>query len=405
MIKIAILGFGVIGRGVFDIVTANSKRLYKAAGQEITVAKVVDIRDLSQTPAASVATKDFSEVLADEEISLVVECMGGHTIAYEFTKKALEAKKSVVTSNKEVVACYGDELMALSEKMGVSYLFEASVGGGIPIIHPMKYCLWANNIKSISGILNGTTNFMLTMMNEKGASFDEALKTAQELGYAEKVPTADIDGFDAARKIAILSSIALGSHIALEDVSLIEGIRNITSQDVALAAKCGAVIKLLARSVINDGKAYIYVAPHLIDQSHPLASTNDVFNAVCVSCDMLGDAMFYGKGAGALPTASAVVSDVIEAVRFGAKAPVWSSKKEGVSLDVNTLSASFFVRCAPQGAQGLKALVEILNSPRILTGENDEYLAFTVSDITLSELKEKLEKTSFTPLSVIRIFD
>ncbi len=405
MLKIAILGFGVIGRGVFDIITENSERIRKAAGDDITVAKVVDIRDLSGTPAAAVATKDFSDVLADEEISLVVECMGGHTIAYEFSKKALEAKKSVVTSNKEVVACYGDELMALANKMGVSYLFEASVGGGIPIIHPMKYCLWANNVKSISGILNGTTNFMLTMMNEKGASFDEALKTAQELGYAEKVPTADVDGFDAARKIAILSSIALGSHISLEDVSVVEGIRNIDTADVALAAKCNMVIKLLARSIIEDGKAYIYVAPHLIDTYHPLANTNDVFNAVCVNCDMLGDAMFYGKGAGSLPTASAVVSDIIEAYCFGAKAPVWSAKIEGVSLDVKSLPASFFVRCAPQGAEALKAIVEVFGSPRILTDENDEYLAFTVDNLTETKLKEKLEKAGTSPLSVIRIFN
>lgn len=405
MLKIAILGFGVIGKGVFDIVSENSEKLRKEAGVEITVAKVVDIRDLSGTPAASVATKDFSDVLNDKDISVVVECMGGHTVAYEFSKKALEAKKSVVTSNKEVVACYGDELMALADKMGVSYLFEASVGGGIPIIHPMKYCLWANNIKSISGILNGTTNFMLTMMNEKGASFDEALKTAQELGYAEKVPTADVDGFDAARKIAILSSIALGSHISLEDVSHVEGIRNITTADVTLAAKCGMAIKLLARSIIENGKAYIYVAPHLIKDSHPLASVNDVFNAVCVNCDMLGDAMFYGKGAGALPTASAVVSDVIEAYRFGSAKPVWSEKKQDVCLDVRSLPSSFFVRCNPLSADGLKELVGVFASPRILTDENDEYLAFTVSELTEEKLTEKLSALGLKPLSVIRVLD
>ncbi len=404
MIKIAILGYGVIGRGVFDIISENSKRLSKAAGDGITVKKVVDIRDLSGTPAAAVATKDFAEVLCDDEISVVVECMGGHTIAYEFSKKALEAKKSVVTSNKEVVACYGDELMALATKNGVSYLFEASVGGGIPLIHPMKYCLWANNIKSISGILNGTTNFMLTMMNSNGASFDDALKKAQELGYAEKDATADVDGFDAARKIAILSSIALGSHISLEDVSFVEGIRNISAADVSLASKCGMVIKLLARSVIEDDKAYIYVAPHLIGESHPLANTNDVFNAVCINCDMLGDAMFYGRGAGSLPTASAVVSDVIEASRFGAQAPVWGAKKQGICLDVKSLSADFFVRCAPLGAQGLEKLVEVFGTPRILTDENDEYLAFTVNGITEAKLTENLQKAGCTALSVIRIF-
>ena len=405
MLKIAILGFGVIGRGVYDIINKNAKKLCREAGDEISVAKVVDIRDLSDTPAASVWTKDFDDVIADVDISLVVECMGGHTLAYEFSKKALEAGKSVVTSNKEVVACYGDELMALANEKGLSYLFEASVGGGIPIIHPMKYCLWANNVNSISGILNGTTNFMLTMMNEKGASFDEALKVAQELGYAEKVPTADVDGFDAARKIAILSSIALGSHIGLEDVSYIEGIRGITTADVALAAKCGKVIKLLARSIIKDGKAYVYVAPHLIDVSHPLASTNDVFNAVCVNCDMLGDAMFYGRGAGSLPTASAVVSDIIEAYRFGAQKPVWSAKKEGVCLDVKTLPASFFVRCSTQGTEALKKLVDVFGTPRILTDETDEYLAFTVSGVTDAQLCEKLSGIGIAPLSVIRVFE
>lgn len=403
MSKIAILGFGVIGRGVYDVVEENSAALSKNAGEKIEVAKVVDIRDLSETKAAKVATKDFGEVLADPSIDIVVECMGGDTIAYEFTKKALLAGKSVVTSNKAVVCSYGAELMAIAEKMGVTYLFEASVGGGIPIIHPMKYCLWANEVESISGILNGTTNFMLTLMNEKGASFADALALAQKLGYAEQDPTADVDGFDAARKIAILSSIVIGSHVALEDVSVIEGIRNIGESDVAFAAKAGYAIKLLGRAVKTEKGFAVYVAPHFIPQNMPLSSVSDVFNAICVSCNMLGDAMFYGKGAGSLPTASAVVSDVIEAVRFKETKPVWSERKAGVTCDANGLTMSFFVRADGKGAELYGKVVDAFGKPAVLSGENDEEIGFIASDITKSELDEKLSAIGITPASVIRV--
>lgn len=405
MINVAILGFGVIGRGIFDIISKNNEKVSQAALDTVRVAKVVDIRDLSDSPAKDIATKDFNDVLRDESISVVVECMGGHTIAYEFSKAALMAKKSVVSSNKEVVACYGDELMNIAKENNVSYLFEASVGGGIPIIHPMKYCLWANKINSISGILNGTTNFMLTMMKEKGVSFNQALEKAQELGYAEKNADADVKGFDAARKIAILSSIVLKSHISLDDVSEVVGIDTLTSQDVAFASKANKVIKLLARSVIDNGKAYIYVAPHLIDNSNPLASVCDVFNAVCVNCDMLGDAMFYGKGAGSLPTASAVVSDIIEVARFKESAPVWTNKVENVCLDANKLPSSYYVRAELLGAEGMKKLVDIFDHPQILSGEGDLFSAFTVKQITKEELNKKLKEANIVPLSVFRVLE
>ncbi len=403
MAKIAILGFGVIGRGVFDVITENFDKVAESAHEKIEIAKVVDIRDLSATKAANIATKDFDDVLNDAEISLVVECMGGHTLAYEFTKKALLAKKSVVTSNKEVVCCYGDELMALAKENGVCYLFEASVGGGIPIIHPLKFCLWANKIVSISGILNGTTNFMLTMMNEKGASFDEALKKAQELGYAEQNPTADVDGFDAARKIAILSSIALGSHIALEDVSIIEGIRKVSAEDVSFAAKSGKRIKLVARSVIEKDKAYIYVAPHLVDENEPLASVNDVFNAVKVDGNMLGSSMFYGRGAGSLPTASAVVSDVIEAVRFKNTEPVWTKRKDGTAKNAAELELSFFVRAKATGAEIYSKVVKAFGKPQILSDENTDTLAFITEQMTADKLGQKLDDIGIKAESVIRV--
>lgn len=403
MAKIAILGFGTIGKGVFDVIETNFDTVAKNAGEKIEVAKVVDIRDLSETKAAKIATKNFDDVVNDSSISLVVECMGGHTLAYEFTKKALMAKKNVVTSNKEVVCCYGDELMKLAYENGVSYLFEASVGGGIPIIHPMKNCLSANKINSISGILNGTTNFMLTMMNTTGAGFDEALKKAQELGYAEQDPTADVDGFDAARKIAILTSIAVGSHIALEDVSSIEGIRKITAEDVAFAAKADMSIKLLARSVTENGKACVYVAPHLVKNSDPLAAVSDVFNAVSVECNMLGRALFYGKGAGSLPTASAVVSDVIEAVKSNAEKPVWEERKEGVTLSVEKLETQFFVRVCGSGNELYKKIADTFDKPLVLSNENGKTVAFITGKMTQGKLNEKLKALELSDASVIRV--
>lgn len=402
MAKIAILGFGVIGKGVFDVFEKNGDEISKAVGENTEIAKVVDIRDLSETKAANVATADFNEVLCDKSIGLVVECMGGHTLAYEFSKKALEAGKHVVTSNKEVVCCYGDELMELAYKNHVCYLFEASVGGGIPIIHPLRYCLWANKIESITGILNGTTNFMLTVMNEKGVSFDEALATAQKLGYAEKDPTADVDGFDAARKIAILASVATNKKIALEDVSVIEGIRKITAEDVAFAAKAGMKIKLLARAVKEDGKLSVYVAPHFINENDALAAVSDVFNAVSVDGNVLGRSMYYGRGAGSLATASAVVSDVIEAFRTGCTAPVWTGEKFGVE-NAQSLKSCYYVRAKASGNEIYKAITDAFEKPTVLSEENGDTLAFITNELTRDELDKAIEKLGITCESVIRV--
>jgi homoserine dehydrogenase len=293
--------------------------------------------------------------------------------------------------------------MALAKEHGVTYLLEASVGGGIPIIHPMKYCLWANDVVGISGILNGTTNFMLTMMNEQGVSFDEALKTAQKLGYAEQDPTADVDGFDAARKIAILSSIMTGSHIALSDVSIIEGIRGVDSADVANAAKAGYAVKLLGRSVKTENGFAVYVAPHLVPISSALSAVSDVFNAICVTGNMLGDAMFYGKGAGSLPTASAVVSDIVEVVRLAETEPVWGKRREGVTADAAELSLDFYVRASGAGAELYKKTVELFGEPGVISDEKDTELAFIAKGLTKAQLDEKLSALAITPASVIRV--
>ena len=318
MINIAILGYGVVGSGVVEIVQNNSLGIKTRAGKSIKVKKILDIRDFPNDPNAHLFTKKPEEIFFDSSINVVIETIGGIGVAYKFTKEALQNGKSVVTSNKELVATHGPELLRIAEENGVCYLFEASVGGGIPIIRPLYNCLAANEITSITGILNGTTNYILTSMKNDGKGFDEALKEAQQNGYAEANPTADIEGHDACRKLAILSSIAYNRFVDYREIET-QGISNITADDIDYAKFTGKTIKLIAQSKLVDDRLYARVGPALVSNTNLLANVDDVFNAIMVNGNAVGDAMFYGKGAGKLPTASAVVADIIEIIKTNRK--------------------------------------------------------------------------------------
>ena len=314
MKKIAVLGYGTVGSGVVDLFEINAASIAKKAGEPIEVKYIVDIRDFSQDKNAEKFVKDFSIIENDPEISVVVETIGGTNPAYDFTKRALLAGKSVVTSNKELVAKHGAEFLRIAKEKNVNYLFEASVGGGIPVLRPIAQCLAANEIDEIYGILNGTTNYILTRMIKAGLTFEKALSEAQEMGYAERDPSADIEGHDACRKICILAALAFGEHVYPQQVST-QGIRSISLADVAYADSCGYKIKLLGRARrLEEGKVCAFVAPHLVQGENPLAGVEDVFNAIAVRGNAVGDTMFYGRGAGKLPTASAVVADVLAAL-------------------------------------------------------------------------------------------
>lgn len=332
MINVAILGYGVVGSGVAEVIKRNSDSIKQRAGKEIKVKWILDIRDFPDSPDRDVLTKNSDDVFNDSEVGIVVETIGGATIALEFTKRALKAGKSVVTSNKELVATHGPELLQLAKENGVSYLFEASVGGGIPIIRPLNQCLAANEIHGITGILNGTTNYIFTQMKKEGKSFEVALKEAQNNGYAEQNPTADVEGHDTCRKIAILSSIAFNRFVDFKNIYT-EGITKISVDDMKYADAMNGVIKLIAISRKLDDKIFARVSPAIISKEHPLANVEDVFNAIVVKGDAIGDAMFYGRGAGKLPTASAVVADVIDI----AKHPESVNNSVWVREDVNNV--------------------------------------------------------------------
>ena len=315
MIQIAVMGYGTVGSGVVEVLNTNQASIDKRVGEEVRVKYVLDLRDFPGDPVESVLVHDFETIVNDPEVKVVVEVMGGVEPAYTFTKRCLLAGKSVCTSNKALVATHGAELLQIAKDKNLNYLFEASVGGGIPIIRPLQTCLTADEIVEISGILNGTTNYILTNMTYGGANFDDALKDAQEKGYAERNPEADVEGHDACRKIAILTSLVSGQRVEFEDIYT-EGITKVTAEDIKYADKLGRVIKLLAMSKKEaDGKYYAMVAPFLIDAANPLYNVNGVFNAIFVEGNMLGDSMFYGSGAGKLPTASAVAADVVDACK------------------------------------------------------------------------------------------
>lgn len=344
MIRIAVLGYGTVGSGVVKVIQTNAKIIAKRAGQEVEVKYVLDLRDFPDDPIQSKVVHDFNVILEDPEVDIVVETMGGTKPAYEFVKKSLLAGKSVCTSNKELVAAYGAELVHIAKSKTVNFLFEASVGGGIPIIRPLNQSLTADRIEQINGILNGTTNYILTKMAQEGSDFANVLKEAQELGYAEKDPTADVEGYDACRKIAILTSLAYGQQVDYEDIYT-EGITKITAEDFKYAKAFGAAIKIFGTSRKEGNKLYAMVAPQMIQADNPLYAVNDVFNAICVTGNMLGDVMFYGKGAGKEATASAVVSDVVDAVKHMNVnvMTIWEDEKQEVA-PMDEMKNRFFVR-------------------------------------------------------------
>ena len=390
MIKAAIMGYGTIGSGVLEVLQINQSSIAKRVGDGIEVKYILDLRDFPGEPIQDKIVHDYKTIAEDEEVRIVVETMGGVEPAYTFVKTMLEAGKHVTTSNKALVAAKGAELIALAKEKNVNFMFEASVGGGIPIIRPLNSCLTADEIEEITGIVNGTTNYMMTKMSEEGSEFADVLKDAQEKGYAEKDPTADIEGYDACRKIAILTSLVCGQQVDFEDIHT-EGITKITATDIKYAKAMGRAIKLLASSKKTEGGYVAMVAPYLLPKTHPLYSVNDVFNAIFVHGNVLGDAMFYGSGAGKLPTASAVVADVVEmAKNLGKNIPVeWSSKKLEL-VDYKKSSSQFFVRtegtdqAAVEKVFGTVSYVEAEG----VTGE----LGFVTGTMTEAEFEKKMEE-------------
>ena len=336
MIQIAIMGLGTVGTGVARVVAENAAQIERKLGEPLQV-KTVLVRHFKDGPYRQLMTDDFSRIEEDEDIRVVVETIGGVDAAYEYTKRALNAGKHVVTANKQLVAERGCELLALARKKNVCYLFEASVGGGIPVLHPLTECMAANRIDEIYGILNGTSNYILTRMVRTGAFFTDALREAQAKGYAEADPTADVEGIDAGRKICILADLAFGRQVDPAAVPM-EGIRHLSLRDVKIAQRAGYRVKLLGRAVRLSGSGRTaYVAPHLIPEDHPLANVEDVFNAVVVRGNATGEVMFYGRGAGEMPTASACVADVMEALQTGRRKDLgWDSSPEGFT-DPGTL--------------------------------------------------------------------
>ncbi len=390
MIKAAIMGYGTIGSGVLEVLQINQSSIAKRVGDGIEVKYILDLRDFPGEPIQDKIVHDYKTIAEDEEVRIVVETMGGVEPAYTFVKTMLEAGKHVTTSNKALVAAKGAELIALAKEKNVNFMFEASVGGGIPIIRPLNSCLTADEIEEITGIVNGTTNYMMTKMSEEGSEFADVLKNAQEKGYAEKDPTADIEGYDACRKIAILTSLVCGQQVDFEDIHT-EGITKITATDIKYAKAMGRAIKLLASSKKTEGGYVAMVAPYLLPKTHPLYNVNDVFNAIFVHGNVLGDAMFYGSGAGKLPTASAVVADVVEmAKNLDKNIPVeWSSKKLEL-VDYKKSSSQFFVRtegtdkAAVEKVFGTVSYVEAEG----VTGE----LGFVTETMTEAEFEKKMEE-------------
>ena len=366
MIKVAVMGYGTIGSGVAEVLEMNRASIAKRVGKEVELKYVLDLRDFEGDPIQNKIVHDYQTIAQDPEVSIVVETMGGVEPAFTFVKAMLEAGKHVTTSNKALVADKGAELLAIAKEKNVNFMFEASVGGGIPIIRSINSCLTADEIEEITGIVNGTTNYMMTEMSEKGAEFDAVLKDAQAKGYAEKDPTADIEGYDACRKIAILTSLVCGQQVDYEDIHT-EGITQITATDIKYAKAMGKAIKLLASSKKTEKGYMAMVAPFLLPATHPLYNVNGVFNAVFVKGNALGDAMFYGSGAGKLPTASAVVADVVEiAKNLDCNLPVeWKAEKIQL-VDYTEAVNQFFVRTTENEA----AVEKVFGKVNFVKAEN-----------------------------------
>lgn len=406
------MGYGTVGSGVVEVITTNHESIVKRSTQkELEVKYILDLRDFPGDPNEDKMIKDFNIILNDDEVGIVVETMGGLHPAFEFVSSCLKSGKSVVTSNKELVATKGFELLSLARENNVNFLFEASVGGGIPIIRPIAQCLAANEIDEIAGILNGTTNFILTMMIEKNMSFEDALKLAQDNGYAEKDPTADIEGFDACRKICILASLCFGKHVYPDSVHT-EGITKITLSDVAYVGSLGGVIKLLGRAKrISGDKIFAVVSPAIVMNGSQLASVNDVFNAILVRGNATGDVVFYGKGAGKLPTASAVVADVIDCARNADKRKPfgWGDTVENYVVDFDTDVNPLYVRAKTEYKETAKTAIEnAIGEIKLLTfdGAPDDEIAFVTKCDEERKLVCALDNISEIKIeSLIRITD
>ena len=389
MIQIAVLGYGTVGSGVVEVIETNKTDINKKAAEVLAVKYILDLRDFPGDPYESKVVHDYNMILNDPEVKIICETMGGTKPAYEFTKQALLLGKSVCTSNKELVAAHGPELIKIAKENHCNYLFEASVGGGIPIIRQLNYSLTAEHIDSITGILNGTTNYILTKMDREGADFEDVLKEAQEKGYAERNPEADVEGYDACRKIAILSSLMSGKNVSYEDIYT-EGITKISSADFKYAKQMNKSIKLLALSRDTQDGFFAMVAPFLISREHPLYSVNDVFNAVYVHGNMLGDSMYYGRGAGKLPTASAVVSDVVDCARHQGKTIMcfWDEEKVEVA-DVTSARRKFFVRISADKREAAMAAFDAMAEVNV--GLMKEF-GFMTHEMTEKEFNEKIEQ-------------
>lgn len=413
MINIAIMGYGTVGSGVAEIIVTHKESLAKRAKEEINIKYILDIREFPGDPLEEKFTKDFNDIINDDDIKVVVEVMGGLHPAYDFVKACLEKGKSVVTSNKELVAAKGAELLQIAQDKNVNFLFEASVGGGIPIIRPMSQCLAANEVVEVAGILNGTTNFILTKMIREQMSFEDALALAQKLGYAEKDPTADIEGLDAVRKICILASLAYGKHVYPDNIHT-EGISKITLADVAYASAWGGAIKLIGSvKKLDDGRIDIFVAPMILDSGSQLAGVDDVFNGIMVRGDSTGDVVFYGKGAGKMPTASAVVADVIDCIKHlkARKYLFWADSENEYVLPYDESVCSMYLRVSFEDGTDINTVAtDVFGEVSFINkqGSKNE-AAFITPQMTVkkfNELANKLEQSSCVKIeSRIRMGD
>ena len=386
MANFAIMGFGTVGSGVAEVLRMNAGPIAEKLGEPLNLKYILDVRDLSATPYADMAVKDFSIPENDQDLDVVVESIGGAKVALDFTRRALLAGKHVVTSNKELVASHGKELLAIAKEKNVNYLFEASVGGGIPILRPLFQCLAGNQIEEIAGILNGTTNYILTRMVKGGIPFDEALKEAQAKGYAEQNPAADVEGLDAGRKICILSNLAWGREVLPGQIS-VQGISGLELKDVAIASGAGYRVKLLGRAMrLADGRQAAYVAPHLVPADCPIAAVDDVFNAIMIRGNAVGDVMFYGRGAGDLPTASAVMGDVIDALQHREKRRNLGWNESAPLASFSELSMRWYLR----GGFQVPENCQVLSGGAMLTG--------VLSARDAKALAEKLDAAALLPV-------
>lgn len=404
MINIAVLGYGTVGSGVVEVINTNQDSINRRAGDAIRIKYVLDLRDFPGDPVQKVLVHDYETIVNDPEVDIVVEVMGGLEPAHTFVKRALEAGKSVATSNKALVAKFGPELMDIARNKNINFLFEASCGGGIPIIRALNQSLTADQIDEVTGILNGTTNYMLTKMDMEGSRFESVLKEAQEKGYAEADPTADVEGYDACRKIAILSSLAYGKFLNYEKIHT-EGITRITPEDMEYARVMGMSIKLLATSrKLSEDSYYAVVAPFLVGKNNPLYSVNDVYNGIFVHGNVLGDAMFYGSGAGKLPTASAVVADVVdEAKHLHENMPnEWNAQPLPLA-DPDQVSGRFFVRVQTTDLSLIRSVFGTIEQIQVPKAEGET--GFVTAQMTLGQYKAKAAEIKAEILSMIRIKD